>query len=277
MWFVARHRIGRYRSAGVFAVVRPCGIIFSLRELYGTESISQVVCILMALCTLVGRAPKVLGYDDACHLHKFIHLPRRAAKYASRWRSHAQVRRNWWRRHLGARAEPSVDKENTSGRHHRNVRLDWFLKTSARVFITDVYTSHSLPPEGEAVRRYELRNEWKGRSVQNWTLNPEPCPVEGYTGRGFRGSCSIQSARIIRSESQSRFCRICNLRPFGSDLSNIPKFRIFRPFDISKNYVISKTVWRVCRVCRSKFFFRYLKKITSFQKRSGGSVGSVRK
>jgi len=67
----------------VFAVVRPCGIIFSLRELYGTESISQVVCILMALCTLVGRAPKVLGYDDTCHLHKFIHLPRRAAKYAS--------------------------------------------------------------------------------------------------------------------------------------------------------------------------------------------------
>jgi hypothetical protein len=75
-----------------------------------------------------------------------------------------------------------VDKENTSGRHHRNVRLDWFLKTSARVFITDVYTSHSLPPEGEAVRRYELRNEWKGRSVQNWTLivrwfgNGHPCP-----------------------------------------------------------------------------------------------------
>lgn len=67
----------------MFAVVRPCGIIFSLRELYGTESISQVVCILMALCTVVGRAPKVLGYDDACHLHKFIHLPRRAAKYAS--------------------------------------------------------------------------------------------------------------------------------------------------------------------------------------------------
>lgn len=81
-WHKAEHT-SRFRSAGVFATVYPCGIIFSLRELYGTESISQVVCILLSLSALHKGAPKVLGYDDACHLHKFIHLPKRATKYVN--------------------------------------------------------------------------------------------------------------------------------------------------------------------------------------------------
>jgi hypothetical protein len=72
----------RLRTAGVFALMRPCGVIASLRELYGTESMSQVVCILMNLREVHGREWEAIGYDDACHLHKFIHNRKRQETYA---------------------------------------------------------------------------------------------------------------------------------------------------------------------------------------------------
>ena len=60
------------RSAGVCAVVRPCGIIVDTRELLNCESPSQVFAQLLTLRCDRQVAFQFVGYDRACELKPFL-------------------------------------------------------------------------------------------------------------------------------------------------------------------------------------------------------------
>ena len=63
------------RTAGVFALVRPCGIIVNFTEMFTCESATQAYVFIY---TTFGRSLqdlrnlKYLGYDRACDLHPFL-------------------------------------------------------------------------------------------------------------------------------------------------------------------------------------------------------------
>lgn len=63
-----------HTTAGVLAVVRPCGVCVSLTELYGSESVTQVALSLLELQNSIGVSsmPSLMFYDDACHLSNFL-------------------------------------------------------------------------------------------------------------------------------------------------------------------------------------------------------------
>ncbi|GAQ93132.1 hypothetical protein KFL_013170020 [Klebsormidium nitens] len=62
----------RERSAGVFAICWTCGIAFGLTELYGSEGNSQVYAFLIIMWSILGNVPSLFGYDDGCHLARYI-------------------------------------------------------------------------------------------------------------------------------------------------------------------------------------------------------------
>ncbi len=67
----------KHRSAGICAAIYNCGITFGLRELLGSESISQVYAFLVWLYNTATVMPDHMFYDDACHLVRFIKNPKR--------------------------------------------------------------------------------------------------------------------------------------------------------------------------------------------------------
>ena len=60
------------RSAGVCAVVRPCGIIVNTRELLSCESPSQMFAQLLTLRCDRQVELQFVGYDRACELKPFL-------------------------------------------------------------------------------------------------------------------------------------------------------------------------------------------------------------
>lgn len=64
-----RQRDQVHTNAGVFATILNCGIIVSLINLAGIESLSQVYMHVTDLYEAHGgRLPNDFGYDDGCHL-----------------------------------------------------------------------------------------------------------------------------------------------------------------------------------------------------------------
>lgn len=64
-----------YRTAGVCAGVFNCGIVAFIDEIFGSESLSQVVNIMYEYFKNVGGTMVCnnnLAYDDACHLKRYI-------------------------------------------------------------------------------------------------------------------------------------------------------------------------------------------------------------
>ena len=74
------------RTAGIAAIVRPCGIVVSTTEMYTHESMTQMYIFLLStfargkdICEL-----QYLGYDRACGLHPFlVNLDKKNIKLAS--------------------------------------------------------------------------------------------------------------------------------------------------------------------------------------------------
>jgi hypothetical protein len=54
------------------AVTWSCGIIISLCELFGSESLSQVYAHIIKLCATIDYVPPFFFYDDACHLSRCV-------------------------------------------------------------------------------------------------------------------------------------------------------------------------------------------------------------
>ena len=60
------------KTRGLFVSAYNCGIINGYREIFGSESISQVLLFYLDIIENAHFAPDILIYDDGCHLKKFI-------------------------------------------------------------------------------------------------------------------------------------------------------------------------------------------------------------
>ena len=60
------------KTRGIMLATFNCGIITGYRELFGSESISQVVLFYLDLISWSSKLPQFFIYDDACHLKQYI-------------------------------------------------------------------------------------------------------------------------------------------------------------------------------------------------------------
>ena len=60
------------RTAGIMAIVRPCGIVIDWREMYTCESSSQLFVQLLKVMDEEGSNVKFVGYDRACEFAPFL-------------------------------------------------------------------------------------------------------------------------------------------------------------------------------------------------------------
>ena len=59
-----------HRTGGILVMAKPCGIIVSLDEIFGAESVSQVAEVIESYLENCGYEPQCIVYDDACHVGK---------------------------------------------------------------------------------------------------------------------------------------------------------------------------------------------------------------
>jgi len=94
-----------YTNAGVFATILNCGIIVSLANLVGAESLSQVYMHVTELYDAHGDFLPDFGYDDGCHLRRFAEIRKnvnaRALKFWERVGQFIFVDRFHWKNHKG--------------------------------------------------------------------------------------------------------------------------------------------------------------------------------
>ncbi len=60
------------RTVGIFLAVYDCGLIASYKEIFGHETIKQATTFLLEIIENISTDPKMIIYDDACHLAKYI-------------------------------------------------------------------------------------------------------------------------------------------------------------------------------------------------------------
>jgi hypothetical protein len=60
------------RTAGIMAIVRPCGIVIDWREMYTCESASQLFIQLLKIVDEPGSNVRYVGYDRACEFAPFL-------------------------------------------------------------------------------------------------------------------------------------------------------------------------------------------------------------
>ncbi len=60
------------KTRGILLATYNCGIIVSYRELFGSESITQVVLFYLDLISICQKLPEYFIYDDACHLKQYM-------------------------------------------------------------------------------------------------------------------------------------------------------------------------------------------------------------
>ncbi|CAB4006023.1 Hypothetical predicted protein [Paramuricea clavata] len=75
-----KHKCKNFRTAGILVFERPCGVVIGIRELFGSESKTQVYGHLHALIDK-GKMDELgtICYDDACHLKRFAMNPKRCS------------------------------------------------------------------------------------------------------------------------------------------------------------------------------------------------------
>ena len=62
-----------HRTGGVLVMAKPCGVIVSMAEIFGGESVSQVAEVIeYYLQNCATSDTKCLVYDDACHLKRHV-------------------------------------------------------------------------------------------------------------------------------------------------------------------------------------------------------------
>lgn len=73
------HKAKNHRTAGILAIAKPCSIVVDIKELFGSESKSQVYAHLHELIQKPAMETiDTICYDDACHLKKFALNPKRS-------------------------------------------------------------------------------------------------------------------------------------------------------------------------------------------------------
>lgn len=78
-----RHTCKNSRTAGILVMERPCGVVVNIKELFGSESKSQVYAHIHNLLENPAfNSTSTICYDDACHLKKFAQNPLRCDQTA---------------------------------------------------------------------------------------------------------------------------------------------------------------------------------------------------
>ncbi|XP_074636644.1 uncharacterized protein LOC141894790 isoform X2 [Acropora palmata] len=76
----SKHKAKNHRTAGIFAIAKPCSIVVEVKELFGSESKTQVYAHLHELLQKPSmHSIESICYDDACHLKKFAQNPVRSS------------------------------------------------------------------------------------------------------------------------------------------------------------------------------------------------------
>ena len=99
------------------------------KVLFAIYSSSQVVGHLLEMFETTGWVPELLGYDDGCHLHGFIHRPERVSEWAANpvWQKlllmHIFIDRFHFPNHVDTwcKANMSADRCADTYRKHANV------------------------------------------------------------------------------------------------------------------------------------------------------------
>ncbi len=66
--------LNKTKTRGLLIAAFNCGFIIGYRELYGSESLSQVALFYLDIVSLIDpiELPEYFIYDDACHLRRFM-------------------------------------------------------------------------------------------------------------------------------------------------------------------------------------------------------------
>lgn len=76
----SKHRAKNHRTAGILAIAKPCSVVVEVKELFGSESKTQVYAHLHELLQKPSMdSIESICYDDACHLKKFAQNPVRSS------------------------------------------------------------------------------------------------------------------------------------------------------------------------------------------------------
>jgi len=120
-----KHKCKNHRTAGILVMERPCGVVLDVKELFGSESKSQVYAhIHNHLSKTAFSKTSIICYDDTCHLKKFAHNPVRSTQtaVASRiaemeilcdrfhFKNHIDV---WCRQHCNPHTSENLQNVNT--------------------------------------------------------------------------------------------------------------------------------------------------------------------
>lgn len=74
-----KHKCKNHRTAGILVTERPCSIVVDVKEIFGSESKSQVYAHLHNLFESPSmEKTTTICYDDACHLKRFVQNPLRS-------------------------------------------------------------------------------------------------------------------------------------------------------------------------------------------------------
>ena len=119
------------RTAGVMALVRPCGIIANFTEMYTCESPTQAYIFIYttfgrSLCDL--ERLKYLGYDRSCDLHPFLrNLQKKGSLGAKILLDHVKFMVDLW--HCNKHKEPTcMPLDNPKCVYHPHLPI--FFKSS---------------------------------------------------------------------------------------------------------------------------------------------------
>ena len=162
-------------TAGVLALVSSCGLFLAVDELIGSESLKQVLTFLYAVFCIHGiTPPKVLAYDDACHLLRWWQLRSYMSKFI-RWlldekKVQLVVDRFHFKNHVGIFCKKWVDPEKCSALGPKTQ-----TEAAEQSFSWLARSKHTLRHMNEGKFQFmvlhlmEQRNQWLVKRGVHWS------------------------------------------------------------------------------------------------------------
>ena len=134
----------------MFVTVMNCGIIISIRNLVGAESLSQVYMAVEDMYNAHGEyLPADFGYDDGCHLRRFAELRKDiSARSLNFWLNVGRyifVDRFHWKNHKGTH-KYCTDHCNPADNHRIDEANTEICEQSFRWFARHKYSVNHMSP-----------------------------------------------------------------------------------------------------------------------------------
>ena len=101
-------------------MAKPCGIIVSLAEIFGGESVSQVAEVIEYYLGNCETKPKCLVYDDACHLKRHVDC---RMVYPKLQAMEMKIDRFHFQNHVDSWCRQNMDPSKSSFLEHVNAEV----------------------------------------------------------------------------------------------------------------------------------------------------------